>query len=240
MCGRYTLFVDQAEIEDRFDVRFVDSFEPRYNAAPGQRLPVITNEAPETIQELEWGFVPSWADDSSGGMINARSETVDQKPSFREAYEYRRCIVPANGFYEWTEIDGEKRPFRIAFEDDRLFAMAGIWERWEPPEPSTTQTGLDAFGGGSSETKSADDRYESDVFETFAILTTTANDLVESIHDRMPVLFETQTANEWIQKADPQDLLRPYSPSEMHTYRVSTAVNNPATDDPSIVEPVSS
>ncbi len=157
MCGRYTLLIEQDELEERFDARFADSepeFEPRYNAAPGQELPVITNDAPDEIRRLEWGLVPSWAEDDSGGIINARAETIDEKASFRAAYERRRCsregnereldtpsagrcLVPADGFYEWVGTERGKQPYRVAFEDDRSFALAGLWERWEPDDETT-------------------------------------------------------------------------------------------------------
>lgn len=232
MCGRYTLFVDQDDLEDRFDARFSEPFSPRYNMAPGQRLPVITNEDPESIQSLEWGLVPSWADDDSDGLINARAETVDEKPSFREAYEQRRALVLADGFYEWVESDdGRKQPYRVAFEDDRPFAMAGLWERWEP---STTQTGLEAFGGGSKDTEHSD---ENGPLESFTIITTTPNDLVEDLHHRMAVILERESERKWLRGEESPSALEPHPDEEMVAYPVSRAVNSPATDDPSLVEP---
>jgi len=153
--------------------------------APGQELPVITNEEPETIQHLEWGLVPSWADDDSGGLINARAESVDEKPSFQAAYERRRCLVPADGFYEWVETDDGTQPHRVTFADDRVFAMAGLWERWEP---ETTQTGLGAFGGG------VDDETEAGPLETFTVITTEPNDLVADLHHRMAVILDPAAA----------------------------------------------
>ncbi|TYL38285.1 DUF159 family protein [Natronococcus pandeyae] len=233
MCGRYTLFVEQDDLEERFDARFRDSFSPRYNAAPGQQLPVITNDEPETVRRLKWGLVPSWADDDSGGLINARAESVDEKPSFRAAYERRRCLVPADGFYEWVETgdEGGKQPYRVAFEDDRPFAMAGLWERWEP---ETTQTGLDAFGGGVE--ADGDDG----PLETFTVITTEPNDLVAELHHRMAVILEPGREREWLTGDDPQGCLEPYPADELRAYPVSTAVNDPATDEPSLVEPLES
>jgi putative SOS response-associated peptidase YedK len=234
MCGRYTLFVDRDELEERFDARFPESavpFEPRYNAAPGQELPVITNEASDEFRRLEWGLVPSWADDDRGGLINARAETVTEKPSFREAYESRRCLVPADGFYEWVETDGGKQPYRVAFEDDRPFAMAGLWERWEP---ETTQSGLDAFGGG------LEGEADEGPLETFTIVTTEPNDLVAELHHRMAVILEPGREREWLTTDDPRSCLKPYSGEELRAYPVSTAVNDPSTDEPSLVEPIES
>ncbi|GAB3677388.1 SOS response-associated peptidase [Halopiger thermotolerans] len=237
MCGRYTLTLERDAFEDRFDVTVDDSvgeFEPRYNAAPGQELPVITDDAPETVQQLEWGLVPSWADDDSGGMINARAETVDEKPSFREAYEQRRCLVPADGFYEWVETSDGKQPYRVALEDDRPFAMAGLWERWEPDD-GTTQAGLDAFGGGLE-----DDSEDDGALETFTILTAEPNDLVADLHHRMAVILEPDREREWLTADDPKaaGLLEPYPADEMRAYPVSTAVNDPSNDEPSLLEPL--
>ena len=232
MCGRYTLFLEQRDLEERFDARFPEeaSFAPRYNMAPGQELPVITSDDPDTFRRLEWGLVPSWADDDAGGLINARAETIDSKPSFREAYASRRCLVPANGFYEWVETDDGKQPYRVAFEDDRAFAMAGLWDRWEP-SAATTQTGLDAFGGGASD---ADD--PEGPLETFTIVTTEPNDLIADLHHRMAVVLEPGREREWLTATDPADLFAPYPADEMCAYPVSSAVNSPAVDEPSLVE----
>ncbi|QLG49113.1 SOS response-associated peptidase [Natrinema halophilum] len=259
MCGRYTLTVEQDDLEARFDAQFRggdsgsghvtgsesgSEFTPRYNMAPGQELPVITDEDPTMIRRLEWGLVPSWADDDTGGLINARAESVDEKPSFRGAYERPsgsrdpsegpdtssagRCLVPADGFYEWVETEDGKRPYRVTFEDDRVFAMAGLWERWEP---ETTQTGLDAFGGG------IDDEIEAEPLETYTILTTEPNDLVSDLHNRMAVIVDPGDEERWLSAADPQELFEPYPADGMCTAPVSMAVNNPSTDDPSILEP---
>ena len=239
MCGRYTLVVEREALEDRFGARFADGdssqFEPRYNMAPGQRLPVITNDAPETIQRLEWGLVPSWADDDGGGPINARAETVAEKPTFRAAYERRRCLVPADGFYEWVETADGKRPYRVAFEDDRVFALAGLWERWEPDEEST-QAGLDAFGGGADD--AAGNATDDGPLETFTIVTTEPNDLVADLHHRMAVILEPEREREWLTADDPSDLLEPHPADEMRAYPVSQAVNDPSVDEPSLIEPV--
>jgi len=136
MCGRYSLFAPPADIEARFDAAFAFDFEARYNAAPSQSLPVITSEDPDTIQRMEWGLVPSFADTRTDhGYINARAETLSEKRSFADAYESRRCLVPADGMYEWVQQSGGgKQPYRVALPDDALFAMAGLYERWEPPQ----------------------------------------------------------------------------------------------------------
>lgn len=235
MCGRYTLMVEPADLEARFDSRFEAPETvalPRYNMAPGQQLPVITGDDPGTIRQLEWGLVPSWADDDSGGLINARAETIDEKPSFRDAYAQRRCLVLADGFYEWVETDGRKQPYRVAFEDDRPFAMAGLWERWES-DAETTQAGLEAFGGGIA-TTDADDG----PLETFTIVTTEPNDLVSELHHRMAAILEPEHEREWLTADEPRTLLEPHPADEMRAYPVSRAVNDPSTDVPSLVDPV--
>ncbi|ELZ03871.1 SOS response-associated peptidase [Natrialba asiatica] len=273
MCGRYTLTLQQDELEDRFGARFapgadatvdsssgseVEAFAPRYNMAPGQQLPVITSDAPTTIQRFEWGLVPSWADDGAGGIVNARAETVAEKPSFRDAYRQRapgggtaesgvgsdagsesesetpaagRCLVPADGFYEWAETDDGKQPYRVAFEDDRPFALAGLWVRREPDQGGeTTQAGLDAFGGGTA------DAPERGPLETFTIVTTEPNELVADLHHRMAVILDPADERQWLSDDDPSDVLRPYPTEEMRAYPVSTAVNDPSVESPSLVE----
>ncbi len=193
---------------------------------------------------MEWGLTPRWADESFD-LINARAETVREKRSFADAFERRRCLVPADGFYEWVERPDDsagrssgKRPYRVAFADDRPFAMAGIYERWEPPEPETTQTGLGAFGGGSEE---GDDTDDSDgPVETFTIVTTEPNALVADLHHRMAVILDPDEEGTWL-RGDPDEaaaLLDPYPADELTAHPVSTRVNSPAVDGPELIEPV--
>jgi len=239
MCGRYSLFAPPGDIEERFDATFADQFQPRYNAAPGQSLPVVADETRESIDEKEWGFVPPWADSKSDfGFINARAETLTEKPTFRDAFEQSsregfqmgRCLVPADGFYEWVEGESGKQPYRVRRADDGLFAMAGLWAQWQPP---TTQTGLDAFG--SDGTGGADP----DVVETFTIVTTEPNDVVADLHHRMAVILPDGREREWLtgDVEDVSELLCPYD-GELEAYPVSSAVNDPANDSPALVEPV--
>jgi putative SOS response-associated peptidase YedK len=234
MCGRFSLFAPPDDIEERFGATFDFEFEPRYNAAPRQELAVITGDEPDTIQRMEWGLVPSWADDRSDfEFINARAETVADKRSFSEAYEQRRCIVPADGFYEWADGDGGKQPHRVALADDGLFAMAGLWERWTPEQ---TQTGLGDFTGGTGD---AGPDADPDPVETFTILTTEPNEVVGDLHHRMAVVLDSDREETWLTgETGAGDLLEPYPAAEMRSYPVSTAVNDPSNDSPEVVREV--
>ncbi|MFB6224179.1 MAG: SOS response-associated peptidase [Haloarcula sp.] len=247
MCGRYSLFAPREDIEERFDAEFDFEFEPRYNAAPSQDLPVITSESPDTIQRMEWGLIPSWADNRTDhGHINARAETLAEKRSFADAYESRRCLVPADGFYEWVErteqrtADGQaanardssggKQPYRVALPDDNLFAMAGLYERWEPPQ---RQTGLGEFGASSG-----GDGGEDDVVESFTIVTTEPNEAVADLHHRMAVILNPSEESTWLRGNDDVSSLLDSYGGDMRTYPVSTAVNSPGNDSPEIIEPI--
>lgn len=234
MCGRYSLTASREALESRFDVAFPEH-EPRYNCAPGQTLPFISAADPDAATRGEWGFTPTWADDEFG-QINARAETVREKTAFRDAFETRRCVVPADGFYEWTETDGRKRPHRVAFRDDRPFLMAGIHARWEDPD-AAAQSGLDAFGGGATgDALSA----ESTPAETFAVVTTEPNDLVAELHHRMAVVLDPEDVETYLHGSTDEAAatLRTYPGDDLRSYPVSTRVNDPANDDPTLVEPV--
>jgi len=230
MCGRYSLFVPRADVEERFSATFAGPYEPRYNAAPRQSLPVITDETPGTIQRMEWGLIPSWADDRSNfEFINARSETVTEKRSFAEAYEQRRCLVPADGFYEWVEKDGDKQPYRVTLADQRPFAMAGLYERWEPPQ---RQAGLGEFGASGTEPANEDD-----VVETFTILTTEPSEFMADLHHRMSVILAPDEEATWLHgdESERAALLDPYD-GELAARPVSTAVNDPSNDSPAVLK----
>jgi putative SOS response-associated peptidase YedK len=230
MCGRYTLATAPDRLSERFDADPDRPLSRRYNCAPGQELPVITGEEPNRMQFFKWGLTPEWADEEQG-LINARSETVQQKRSFADAYESRRCLVPVDGFYEWVDRDGGKQPYRVAFEDDRPFAVAGLWEHWQEP---TRQTGLAEFG-------SSGDSGESSTLETFTIITTEPNDLVANLHHRMAVILPPDRESDWLHGSSESlvDLLEPYPDDELTSYPVSQRVNNPAIDEPSLVDRVS-
>ncbi len=226
MCGRYSLFASRSELETRFDVSVGSEFEPRYNATPGQELPVIIDEDPTRLCRLEWGLVPRWADNATEAYINARSETVTEKPAFVDAYEHRRCLVPADGFYEWVETDGRKRPYRVAFDDDRPFAMAGLYERWTP---ETKQAGLGDFSGEGEPSERVEP------LETFTILTTEPNEVVKPLHHRMAVILDPASESAWLDGGDVS--LGPVPGDELRAYPVSKAVNDPSNDNPELVRP---
>lgn len=227
MCGRYSLFIAPRDLEEYFGATFEYEFEPRYNAAPGQYLPVVRDDSRESIIRSRWGLVPSWADEASTNLINARAETVSEKPAFRTAYEKRRCLVPVDGFYEWVETDGNKQPYRITRTDDEPFAMAGLWETWTPEQ---TQAKLGDF---------SDDRPAGDPEElvTFTILTREPNDVVREYHDRMPVVLDRDEESPWLDGALVEDL-EPTPDDVLHAYPVSTAVNNPSNDSSAVVEAI--
>lgn len=232
MCGRYSLFAPQNVIERRFDATFASNFEPRYNIAPSQSVPVITDERPESIGHKEWGLVPRWAEEPSTDLINARAESIESKPSFSEAVANRRCLVLADGFYEWVETESGTQPYRVAFDDDRPFALAGIWERWEG---TNEQVGLDAFASSGEATP------ETNVRETVAIVTTEPNDLVSRLHHRMAVILPEGTEERWLDADDAEtrsSLLEPIDDTELRADPVSTAVNDPSNESPGLVEPI--
>ncbi|SHH26068.1 SOS response-associated peptidase [Halobaculum gomorrense] len=232
MCGRYSLTLSAADLAERFDAAAPDDWEPRYNCAPGQELPVVADDDPGSFRRMRWGYTPPWADESRD-LINARAETVDEKRAFAESFESRRCLVPADGFYEWSDHGGEKRPYRVAFGDDRAFAMAGIHAMWEPPTPGR-QAGLGEWGGGDDALgdDAADER-----IEAFAVLTTEPNDLIADLHHRMAVVLPRDREGDWLAgDLGTADLLTPYPGGDMRFYPVSTRINSPANDDPSLIE----
>ncbi|MDX1747768.1 MAG: SOS response-associated peptidase [Halobacteriales archaeon] len=229
MCGRYTLFTPQETLEERFDASFGEPIEPRYNCSPGQPLPVLTGDEPDQFSFKKWGLIPRWAEDDSTSFINARGESVRQKRSFAEPFESRRCLVPADGFYEWSQQGDRKQPYRVSFEDDRPFAMAGLWERWTPP---TRQTGLGEFGGSA--------RDETEPVETFTVVTTEPNSVVSEHHHRMAVVLSPEEEETWLHgtASEAEQLLGPAPADEWHAYPVSTKVNSPAHDGPELVDAV--
>ncbi len=222
MCGRFTLTANPEDIAQQFSLTSAPSnLEPRYNIAPTQPVAVISNDDPQTLTYFRWGLVPSWSKDIKIGakLINARSEEAYQKPSFRSAFKRRRCLIPANGFYEWQKEGKSKTPHFIHLRHGGLFAFAGLWEIWHSPE--------------------------GDELRTCTILTTEANALVAPLHNRMPVILKPEDYGIWLEKGEqPTEVLMPlmkaYDPTAMDEYVVSTMVNHAAVDAPEMVERVAS
>ena len=213
MCGRFTSLLSPELLTVIYDVLAPGEQPQRYNIAPTQQVSIVREaaEGKRYLSNVRWGLVPHWAKDISIGsrMINARSETVHEKPAFRQAIKSRRCIVPASGFYEWAATPTGKVPYYITTTDGSPFSFAGIWESWQAPE--------------------------GDVIETCAILTTGANSLMTPIHDRMPVILHQGEFDRWLDPADKdsqhfQRFYKPFPPELMSSWRVSTIVNSPAHD----------
>jgi putative SOS response-associated peptidase YedK len=219
MCGRFTLHHAENEIVARFAVAEVAAHvEPRYNVAPTQSVAAVIEHPHRQLVAFKWGLVPSWAKDPSIGsrMINARAETIAEKPSYKQALAKRRCLIPADGFYEWKKMKGGSQPFHIRRRDGGLFAFAGLWERWE--------------GGDGGP------------LETCTLITVEPNDLMAQIHDRMPAILKPEHEELWLDaKASYApaltQLLRSYPDEELEAFPVSRAVNSPAHEGPSCVEP---
>ena len=222
MCGRFTLTSDLDRLTEHFAFRATNlSYTPRYNIAPSQPVLTLIDAQERRAGFLRWGLVPSWAKDPSIGdrMINARAETVAEKPSFRRALQKRRCLVLTDGFYEWRKEGKKKTPLFIALKSQEPFGFAGLWETWK------SSTG--------------------EVMHSCTIITTTPNTLMESIHNRMPVILPRAAEEAWLDRTieDPQSLLRllaPYPAEEMVAYPVSQLVNSPRNDTPACIEPVDS
>jgi putative SOS response-associated peptidase YedK len=220
MCGRYALYADGEQLAWRFGLPVPHPVPSRYNIAPSQPLLALRNN-PDTRQRewthLIWGLVPRWAKDPTIGnrMINARAETLHEKPAFRDAYRYRRCIIPANGFYEWQKAGAAKRPYFVRARDDLPLGLAGLWATWHSPDGSELQT--------------------------CTIITTDANATVRPLHERMAVILPPDAYEAWLEPtASPQALaalLRPAPDDLLIAYPVGTRVNSPNNDDPSLIAP---
>ena len=218
MCGRYELHTHPAVVALAMGLQYPPAIEARYNIAPTQQVPIVRLEDGEReLSQIRWGLVPFWAKDISIGskMINARAETITEKPGFRDAYKSARCLIPASGFYEWAKMtDGTKQPVHIGMKDDAAFAFAGLWSRWGPK-------------GGEK-------------LETCTIITTEANELCQPVHNRMPVILAAGDYERWLDVAvaEPGDLLRTFPSDAMRMYPVSTRVNSPNNEDAQIIEPL--
>jgi putative SOS response-associated peptidase YedK len=222
MCGRFTLTIDPNHLQEAFPWADIpEDLSPRYNIAPSQPIAVIPNTGDNTVSMYKWGLIPSWSKDPAIGdrMINARAESLADKPSFRNAYRRRRCLILADGFYEWKQNPSlkSKQPVYIRIKSERPFAFAGLWEIWKSPD--------------GSEIRSC------------TIITTQPNSLLEPIHNRMPVILPPNAYNLWLASEDRQpaqlnDLLIPYPSDEMIAFPVSKMVNSPQTDSPDLIKPL--
>jgi putative SOS response-associated peptidase YedK len=221
MCGRFTLTVDPAELSETFgNYAFPAQFAPRYNIAPTQPVLAIPNDAKNKADFFVWGLVPKWAKDPSIGnkLINARGETIAEKPSFRGGFKYKRCLILADGFYEWKAQPGSKikTPYFIHMKDKKTFAFAGLWDEWNSTD------------GG--------------ILRTCTIITTEPNELMSTLHNRMPVILNPKDYDLWLDAA-PQTpeklihLIKPFPADSMSAHPVSTLVNKPANDRPELIAP---
>ena len=217
MCGRYTLIADLGDLAQRFEFDGSDfSYDPGYNIAPTESVLTVRNVEGREAALMRWGLIPFWAKDPKIGarMINARAETVAEKPAFRNALKKRRCLVLADGYYEWQKTPVGKRPFRIILKSGEPFAMAGLWETWIDPQGS--------------------------VVPSCTIITTAANDFLSPIHNRMPVILSRETERLWLDSDLEQapaliDILTHTPNDALDAYEVSTTVNNARNEGPEII-----
>ena len=221
MCGRFTLTDEIINLQAAFQFENLEETIPRYNISPGQNiLTVVSNKTSRLGKNMKWGLVPNWAGDEKIGykMINARAETIDSKPSFKHAFRRRRCLILADGFYEWKKTAEGKQPYRFVMKDHKAFAFAGLWETWtKGKKPLVTCT----------------------------IITTGPNEVTKDVHDRMPVILPEHTYDTWLNPSfddinELKKLLAPYPADEMEKYEVSTLVNAAKNDSPELISPLNS
>ena len=222
MCGRFTLKTPVERLSEQFQFPKIIPLKPRYNIAPSQDVVVVRrmpDDRERKLAMLRWGLIPRWVKDPTRGSqpINAKAETAAEKPMFRDAFRRRRCLIPADGFYEWKQEGGRKQPVYICTKDRQPFAFAGLWEHWE--------------------------EQEGQFIESCTILTTEPNDLLAQVHSRMPVILDQNDYDLWLDP-DVQEVsrlkprLRPYPPEQITFYPVNLRVNNPRNDDRLCVEPL--
>ena len=220
MCGRFTLTADLSALQENFPfVEMPEGMQPRFNIAPTQPVAVVPNDGRNRLDFFVWGLIPSWAKDPSIGnrLINARAETLLEKPSFRNAFRRRRCLVLADGFYEWKQVERGKTPMYIRLDGGKPFAFAGLWESWNAPDGSNVLS--------------------------CTIITTEPNDLMATIHNRMPVILPAQAYSTWLEAGESDtknliELLKPYPSAEMQAYPISPLVNSPNNDVPEVIRPI--
>lgn len=217
MCGRFTQTKSKQDIKKRFNVKKVaEEVVPMFNISPDLYIPVILNETPDEVTVAKWGLVPSWSKEEKSpySMINARAETLNEKPAYKRLIKTRRCLIIADSFYEWKKTPEKKIPHRILLKNEELFAFAGLWDLWEKEGKKITSC---------------------------TIITTSPNKLTAPIHDRMPVILEKEQEREWLRNNEIErviNLLHPYEANDMKAYTISTAVNNPSNNSEEILKPV--
>ncbi len=219
MCGRFTLTLSSKEVAEILNITEEMEWNPHYNIAPTQPVPVLINNGQKRLNLLQWGLIPFWAKDAAMGskMINARAETIDTKPSFKHCFQKQRCLILADGFYEWKREGKSKIPYRITIPNRKAFGFAGIWDSWKSPD--------------------------GDIKQTCSIITTAPNELMSTIHDRMPVILEQEMETIWLDhditdSMRLKSLLIPYPSKMMYAYQVSTAVNSAKYDDIGCIQSV--
>jgi putative SOS response-associated peptidase YedK len=208
MCGRFSLIASADQLRERFGVKIREPLKSRYNIAPTQTIPIITNTKPDEITLARWGLIPHWAKDekASYSMINAKAETLEDKPTYRGPFRSKRCLIPADGFYEWKKTGTKKIPFRFTRKDCKLFAFAGLYDDWE---------------------------HEGKHVTSCTIITTNANTLLAKVHDRMPVILDEKQEKAWLEDSKPEvlkSMLKPYPAGEMTSMQVSEKINSPKND----------
>ena len=210
MCGRFTIFSNTSKLNSHFNLASTAKFTHSYNVAPGSDIPVIRlSQNKRELVTCHWGLIPHWSKDTKLQPINAKAETISEKPFFRSTFLKSRCLIPANGFYEWQGTTGHKQPYYFKLKDSELLAFAGLWDRWEQ--------------GGKT-------------IESCTIITTEANIIMNPIHHRMPVILDPEKYDEWLIDGN-KEILIPYS-GKMKCYPVSTAVNDPENNSSSLIQPV--
>ena len=217
MCGRYTLTKEERRLQERYGIIEHEPFQPRFNICPTQDAPVLLIDENPKIKSLRWGLIPFWAKDAKIGnsLINARCETIHEKPPYRAAFKKRRCLIPADGFYEWMKVPGGKQPMHIRLKNGEPFAFAGVWEFWKNAEEKPLLT--------------------------FSIVTTEPNELLAQVHNRMPVIVAQNDYDQWLDpkltaREQLESLFRPYPAEAMEFYPISTMVNNPRIEHPKCIE----
>ena len=210
MCGRFSVISNSKTVEEHFNLVRSGEFIHSYNVNPSNNIPVVRLEDDgRVLTNMHWGLIPHWAKDTKIKPINAKAETIDQKPFFRSAFRKSRCLIPANGFYEWKRANNHKQPYYFRLRDSEMLAFAGLWDHWE---------------------------HEGESIDSCTIITTEANDVMKPVHDRMPVILDPENYDAWLQEGN-KTLLQPYS-GETIVYPVSTAVNNPKHNGKDLIEPV--